>query len=116
LIQAHDINRTITIFEDLYRGVGENRPTTADNEPSYMLPIGRLSAGVRKRLNEFRQDAVNLRRRAEDASESARGRLSEAAEGARERLTEVREEVREQLSEFRSDVSEAAKKLRRKKD
>jgi glycosyltransferase involved in cell wall biosynthesis len=116
LIQAHDINRTITIFEDLYRGVGENRPTTADNEPSYMIPIGRLSAGVRKRLNEFRQDAVNLRRRAEDASESARGRFSEAAEGARERLTEVREEVREQLSEFRSDVSEAAKKLRRKKD
>jgi glycosyltransferase involved in cell wall biosynthesis len=116
LIQAHDINRTITIFEDLYRGVGENRPTTADNEPSYMIPIGRLSAGVRKRLNDFRQDAVNLRRRAEDASESARGRFSEAAEGARGRLTEVREEVREQLSEFRSDVSEAAKKLRRKKD
>jgi len=116
LIQAHDIARTITIFEDLYRGVGETRPTTDDNAPEYMLPIGRLSVGVRKRLAEFRRDAVRLRERAEGASESARGRLSEVADGARERLMEVRGEVREQLSEFRADVTEAAKKLRRKKD
>lgn len=116
LIQAHDIARTITIFEDLYRGVGDSTPTTADNDPGYLLPIGKLSVSVRKRLVEFRQDAVRLRRRAEGASESARGRLSEAADGARERLSEVRGEVREQLSEFRADVTEAAKKLRRKKD
>ena len=116
LIQAHDIARTITIFEDLYRGTGADVPTTADNEPGYHQPIGRLSASLRKRVEEFRNDALNLRRRAEDASEHARGRFSGAAEEARERLHEVREEVREQLSEFRSDVSDAAKRLRRKRD
>jgi hypothetical protein len=116
LIQAHDIARTIKIFEDLYRGTGADVPTTADNEPGYHQPIGRLSASLRKRVEEFRNDALNLRRRAEDASENARGRFSGAAEEARERLHEVREEVREQLSEFRSDVSDAAKRLRRKRD
>ena len=116
LIQAHDIARTISIFEDLYRGIGDEVPTTADNEPGYFQPIGRLSASLRKRVEELRSEALNLRRRAEDASENARGRFSGAAEEARERLSEVREEVREQLSEFRSDVSDAAKKLRRKRD
>jgi len=116
LIQAHDIARTITIFEDLYRGTGVEVPTTADNEPGYHQPIGRLSASLRKRVEEFRSDALNLRRRAEDASEHARDRFSGAAEEARERLHEVRDEVREQLSEFRSDVSDAAKRLRRKRD
>ena len=115
LIQSHDIARTITIFEDLYRGVGDQAPTTLDNEPSYMLPIGRLSASLRRRVEEFRAEALSLRRRAEEASESARGRFSGAAEEARERLLEVRGEVREQLSEFRAEVTEAARKLRRKK-
>ncbi|MDG2496783.1 MAG: glycosyltransferase [Aquiluna sp.] len=115
LIQSHDIAKTITIFENLYQGIGEEAPTTLDNEPSYMLPIGRLSASLRRRVEEFRHDALNLRRRAEDASEYARGRFSGAAGEARERLLEVRGEVREQLSEFRTELTEAAKKLRKKK-
>jgi glycosyltransferase involved in cell wall biosynthesis len=116
LIQSHDIATTISIFEDLYRGTGADVPTTADNQPEYLLPIGRLSASLRKRVEEFRAEALNLRRRAEGASESARGRFSGAADEARERLSEVREEVREQLSEFRSELGDAAKKFRRKRD
>jgi glycosyltransferase involved in cell wall biosynthesis len=105
LIQAHDIERTVSIFEDLYRGVGEDSPTTADNEGSYSEPIGRLSESIRERLQEFRADAERLRRRAGDLSHDAK-----------ERFGEVREEMREQFSEIRTEVEKAAKKLRRKKD
>jgi glycosyltransferase involved in cell wall biosynthesis len=105
LIQAHDIERTVSIFEDLYRGVGDQAPTTMDNEAWYMEPIGRLSESIRERLFEFRSDAERFRKRA--------GHLSH---DAKERFGEVRGEVREQLSEMRSEVEKAARKLRRKKD
>ena len=105
LIQAHDIERTIKIFEDLYQGIGETAPTTRDNEPDYFRPIGQLPDSVRKRLDEFRKDAVELRARAERLREEARAKLDE-----------VRAEVREQLTEIRSEVSEAAKRLRKKRD
>jgi glycosyltransferase involved in cell wall biosynthesis len=111
LIQSHDIARTVKIFEDLYAGVGEKLPTTMDNEPSYLLPIGRLPESVRERLQSWRSDAVALRRRAEGLREDARGRFGEA----RDRFGEVRAEVREQFNEIKSEVSEAAKKFRRKK-
>jgi len=87
-----------------------------DNDPGYMLPIGKLSNSLRRRVNDFRLEALSLRKRAEEASETARDRFSDAAEEARERLMEVRGEVREQLSEFRTEVTEAAKKLRRKRE
>lgn len=112
LIQSHDIERTLRIFEDLYSGVGEESPTTADNEPSYLLPIGRLTENMRERLTEWREDAMRIRQRAENLREEAIERFGEA----RERLDEVRAEVREQLSEIRTEVTEAAKKLRRRKD
>lgn len=111
LIQAHDIERTLLIFEDLYRGVGDQHPTTMDNRPEYLRPIGRLPDSVRKRLNEWRTDAFELRTRADRLRAEARGRL----EGARGKLGEVRAEVREQLTEIRSEVTEAAKKLRKKR-
>lgn len=112
LIQAHDIDRTVSIFQNLYRGEGEPQPTTLDNEPSYFLPIGKLPESVRTRLQEWRADALALRRRAEGIRQGARGRLGEA----RERLDEARAEAREQFNEIKSEVTEAAKKLRRKKD
>jgi glycosyltransferase involved in cell wall biosynthesis len=112
LIQSHDIERTLKIFEDLYQGVGEATPTTMDNAPEYLQPIGRLPESVRTKLQEWRSDALNLRRRADQLRDEARGRL----EGARGKLGEVRAEVREQLGELRTEVSEAAKKLRKKRD
>lgn len=112
LIQAHDIERTLAIFEDLYVGQGENQPTTMDNEPAYTLPIGKLPDSVRERLNEWRIDALALRSRADTLRHDARGRLGEA----REKLDEVRAELRQQMQELKSDVAEAARRLRRKKD
>lgn len=105
LIQAHDINRTVRIFEDLYLGVGEAEPTTDDNKPSYMAPIGRLSESLRSKLVEWRADALALRSRAETLRHEAR-----------ERLVEMRQEVRGQLSDLRSEIQRQAKKLRRRGD
>jgi glycosyltransferase involved in cell wall biosynthesis len=105
LSQSHDIQRTLGIFEDLYRGVGEPAPTTDDNKPAYMLPIGRLNDSVRERLLEWRGDALALRSRAEELTREAR-----------ERLEDARDELRGQLSDLRKEVSKQAKKLRRRKD
>lgn len=112
LIQAHDIKRTLKIFEDLYSGVGDSAPTTLDNEPGYLLPIGKLPESVRERLSDWKADALALRARADRLRAEARGRFGEA----RERLDEVRAEAREQFNEIKSEVSEAAKRLRRKRD
>lgn len=112
LIQSHDIQRTLSIFEDLYSGRGEAEPTTMDNEPSYFLPIGKLSESMRERLGEWREDALALRHRADRLRAEAREKLGEA----RERLDEVRAEAREQFNELKSEVTEAAKRLRRKRD
>ncbi|NCV81503.1 MAG: hypothetical protein EBW36_05785, partial [Actinobacteria bacterium] len=97
--------RTLKIFEDLYQGVGEAVPTTDDNRPSYMLPIGRLNDSVRARLQDWREDAVGLRRRAEDLGQEAR-----------ERLSDVREGVMGQIGELRAEVKRQAKKFRKRRD
>ena len=100
LIQAHDIERTITIFEDLYRGVGESAPTTSDNEPSYLLPIGSLSEALREAQLRWREERVALRKRAESVRS-----------GIRELFEEAREEAREQLEEFKEDVRDLAEEV-----
>ena len=105
LIRSHDIERTLKIFEDLYQGIGEAVPTTDDNRPAYMLPIGRLNESVRARLNEWREDALALRRRAEDIGQEAR-----------ERLSGVREGVLGQIGELRAEVRRQAKKIRKRRE
>ena len=105
LIRSHDIERTLKIFEDLYQGIGESAPTTDDNRPAYMLPIGRLNESVRTRLNEWREDALALRRRAEDIGQEAR-----------ERLSGVREGVLGQIGELRAEVRRQAKKIRKRRE
>ena len=100
LIQAHDIERTINIFEDLYRGVGESAPTTSDNDPGYLLPIGSLSEALREAQVRWRQERRTLRLRAESVRS-----------GIRELFDEAREEAREQLEEFKEDVRDLAEEV-----
>jgi hypothetical protein len=114
LIQAHDINRTLDIFEDLYRGTGEVLPTTSDNDPSYLLPIGKLSQSVSERLAELRLEAYELRKRATELSAEARDRIGQVSQDAREQLGEIREEVKEQMDELKDSVKRQAKKIRKR--
>jgi glycosyltransferase involved in cell wall biosynthesis len=125
LISSHDINRTLDIFEDLYLGVGAEAPTSDDNEPGYLEPIGRLAEGVRDRLSHWQANALRLRRRADElrelaverfteAAEDARERIGEAAHDARERIGEAAHDAKEQLDEFREDIAAAGKRLRKR--
>lgn len=111
LIQSHDIERTILIFEDLYRGIGESSPTTSDNEPGYLLPIGSLSEALREAQQRWREEAMALRRRAESVRSGIRELFEEAREEAREQLEEFKEDVRELAEE----VSERTKRIVRRK-
>lgn len=111
LIQAHDIERTISIFEDLYRGVGERAPTTFDNEPSYLLPIGSLSEALREAQLRWREERMAIRRRAESVRSGIRELFEEAREEAREQLEEFKEDVRDLAEE----VSERTKKIVRRR-
>ena len=107
LIQAHDIQRTLKIFENLYVGDTSEDSTTDDNSPAYTVPIGQISETLRSRLLEWREEATSLRNRAEDFGIESRERLSA-------QFRELRSEVREQLTDLREEVSSRAKRLRRK--
>ncbi len=113
LIQSHDINRTLDIFENLYRGIGSGYETI-DNDPGYLLPIGRLSEALSTALSSWREETLALRKRAEELSTDARGRLNEASEELREQLEELKEEVIEQIEELKDAVKKQARRLRKR--
>jgi vacuolar-type H+-ATPase subunit H len=102
----------LLIFEDLYRGVGEMKPTTADNEPGYFLPIGSLSDALREAQARWREETILLRARAESVRSGIRELFEEARSEAREQLEEFREDVRDLADE----VTERAKRIVRRKD
>lgn len=108
LIQSHDIERTIKIFEDLYVGIRSESSTTDDNSPAYMEPIGKLNEVISARLESWRHSAVELGKRAEDISQEAIEKLNEVGEEVREQLTEFKDDLKEQLNE-------AAKRIKRKR-
>ena len=108
LIQSHDIERTIRIFENLYIGISDESSTTDDNAPGYMEPIGKLNDAISSRLENWRHSAVEIGRRAEDISQDALERLSEVREEVSEQLSDLKDEIKEQ-------ISEAAKRIKRKR-
>jgi glycosyltransferase involved in cell wall biosynthesis len=102
LIQSHDIQRTLKIFESLYRGEADGDRTTDDNRDEYLRSIGRLSEALQERVDALRQAAAAMRDRAEDRRVEVR-----------ELLEEVRDEVREKLEEARTVAKKRAKKVTR---
>ena len=108
LIQSHDIERTIRIFENLYVGIRDESSTTDDNSPDYMQPIGKLNEAISSRLESWRHSAVEIGRRAEDMSQDALEKLNEVREEVSEQLSDIKDEIKEQ-------ISEAAKRIKRKR-
>jgi len=108
LIQSHDIERTIRIFENLYVGISDESSTTDDNAPGYMEPIGKLNEVISSRLENWRHSAVEIGRRAEDISQEALEKLNEVREEVSEQLSDLKDEIKEQ-------ISEAAKRIKRKR-
>jgi glycosyltransferase involved in cell wall biosynthesis len=114
LIQSHDINRTLTIFEGLYRGDQDADKTSDDNLSSYLEPIGRLSAAMHKRVlrvrhraYELRQEILALRERAEDLGDDAREKLEDLRDdvvrAAKRSRAKVRRQIRQATDIIRGD-------------
>ena len=117
LIQSHDIQRTLKIFEDLY--VGEPAPETSDdNLPAYNLPIGRLNAAEHEQIVTFRQRANAIADRLEEAGDSLVERLEDYRDDFRERLLDAREDARAAVKKadkrMRAAIKRSRKRLRRK--
>jgi hypothetical protein len=106
LIQSHDIDTTIKIFESLYRGDSQDPEESADNLATYSLPIGQLSKRVSRSIMLARKRSAELRARAEEAREEVR-----------ERIEDIREDVvfaaRRIEIRVRKSVKKAAERLRR---
>jgi glycosyltransferase involved in cell wall biosynthesis/vacuolar-type H+-ATPase subunit H len=107
LIQAHDIERTLTIFESLYRGEGEGQQTSDDNSEDYNQPIGLLPESLHQRV-------LALRERARAAREAARERAEDVRDEVLETLEELRDDVLEKTKEVNTKLKKSAKKTARK--
>ena len=108
LIQAHDIERTLKIFEDLYRGDHDDAlEESDDNKPEYSLPIGLLPPALHDRIIAFRERSADLRDRLGDVTEDVRERIEE-------RLEEVRDEVVERAKAVDKKVRKSVKKVAKK--
>jgi glycosyltransferase involved in cell wall biosynthesis len=117
LIQSHDIDTTIKIFEGLYRGDVQEPEESADNLATYSLPIGQLSKRLSRSIMLARKRSAELRAKAEEAGAEFRERAEEAREDVREKFEEVREDVvfaaRRIEIRVRRGVKKAAERLRR---
>ncbi len=116
LIQSHDIDRTIGIFESLYRGDEQEQRETADNLDTYSLPIGNLSKTLSRSIALARKRSAQLRARAERARSELLVRAESAGDEVKGRFEEVRDEVsfaaqRLELR-IRGGVRKAANRLR----
>jgi glycosyltransferase involved in cell wall biosynthesis len=117
LIQSHDIDTTIRIFEGLYRGDRDQNQESADNLATYSLPIGQLSKRVSRSIMLARKRSAELRAKAEEAGAELRERAEGAREDVLERIEEVREDVvfaaKRMEIRVRKGVKKAAERLRR---
>jgi glycosyltransferase involved in cell wall biosynthesis len=117
LIQSHDIDTTIKIFEGLYSGDTGQPEESADNLATYSLPIGQLSKRVSRSIMLARKRSAELRARAEEAGAELLERAEDAREDVLERIEGVREDVVFAARRFeirvRRSVKKAAERLRR---
>ncbi len=116
LIQAHDIERTLAIFEGLYRGDSDSQRTSDDNSADYALPIGKLSESLHNRVEALRERARGLRGSAQEVRVEVREKLDDLRDEVKEKLDDVRDEVIEKLVDVRSAVKKAAERIRSDED
>jgi len=110
LIQSHDIERTLAIFEGLYRGDQDAARTSDDNREDYSLPIGVLNARLHKQMLTLRKQTVALR----TASLSLVDRAEEAVDEMRDKLEELRDELLQRTKQANKRVIKGAVKAARK--
>jgi glycosyltransferase involved in cell wall biosynthesis/gas vesicle protein len=114
LIQAHDIQRTLTIFEDLYRAQTVDSEHSDYNLPEYNEPIGRLNETLHEQVLNFRQRAAQLTDRVEEVRDNLKDKIDEARDDVREKLDDVREEVKTQAKRVNKKVRSTVRKAKKR--
>jgi glycosyltransferase involved in cell wall biosynthesis len=116
LIRSHDIQRTLTIFEGLYRGDLAAPQTSDDNAPDYAKPIGRLNDALHQQIISFRQAQAEFKSKTNVVRERIFGLTEEVASNIDELRTDVVERARAVDKTVRQQVKKAAEKLKREDD
>jgi len=110
LITSHDIDRTLDIFEQVYRGETTGLPSTDDNLADYTSPIGENQVQV----ESLRAAAKNFREAAQGLRDGVLERLSDARGEVVERFEEIGFEVATRSAKARKNVEKTfAKALER---
>ncbi len=112
LIQSHDIERTLTIFEGLYRGDQDAEKTSDDNRAAYLEPIGRLNARLKAQVVLMRKQALALREASQNLVDKAEELTEDAVKRAREANAKVKKSAVEAANKAKSAVKEVAERLR----
>jgi glycosyltransferase involved in cell wall biosynthesis len=99
LIQSHDIKKTLSIFEGLYRGDQDARRESDDNLEDYNNPIGRLNEAVRRAELKVRRQAL-----------VALGKITDLGDDIKDGLDELRADVLKQAKEVDKKVRKRVKK------
>lgn len=111
LIQSHDIKRTLAIFEGIYRAEADAKRETADNDPEYMRPIGRLSVAVRRAEQRMRKQTLVALGKITDLSEEIKDGLEELRDDVRRQAKKVDISVRKGVRRTVSKAKEAIRRL-----
>ena len=112
LIQSHDIQRTLTIFEGLYRGDQDAEKTSDDNRAAYLEPIGRLNARLKAQVVLMRKQALALREASQNLVDKAEELTEDAVKRARQANAKVKKSAVEAANKAKSAVKEVAERLR----
>jgi glycosyltransferase involved in cell wall biosynthesis len=112
LIQSHDIERTLTIFEGLYRGDQDVAQTSDDNQAAYLEPIGRLNARLKAQVVLMRKQALALREASQNLVDKAEELTEDAVKRAKEANAKVKKSAVEAANKAKSAVKEVAERLR----
>jgi len=112
LIQSHDIERTLNIFEGLYRGDKDAEKTSDDNREGYLEPIGRLNARLKAQVVLMRKQALALREASLNLVDKAEELAEDAVRRAKEANAKVKKSAVETANKAKSAVKEVAERLR----
>ena len=112
LIQSHDIERTLNIFEGLYRGDKDAEKTSDDNREGYLEPIGRLNARLKAQVVLMRKQALALREASLSLVDKAEELAEDAVRRAKEANAKVKKSAVDTANKAKSAVKEVAERLR----
>ncbi len=112
LIQSHDIERTLKIFEGLYRGDQDAERTSDDNREEYREPIGLLNARLHAQVLKMRKQAIALREASLNLVDKAEELREDAVKRAKKANARVKKTAAKTAKKAKSAVKDVAERLK----